>query len=278
MGLDPPITANHRVAIRHQSGKPTDANVITITDKRTIMTNLLDQVIKAHGGMEVWQNFNHIAVRLRVAGHIWQIKGKVGVFTEGVFEADTHQQHSRYGSMLKPFEKSVWEPGRLTLATEDAPEPKVLLNPRKVFEGEPLEVQWNDFQPHYFGNYAWWTYFTAPFNFTLPGYQLKELGPWQQEGETWRRLEVTFPDYIETHCKVQVFYYDKDHLLRRHDYAPDILQSIPSSQYVWDYKDFNGIKMPVTRRIYLRNEDASYNPEPVMVSLDIDEVDFSFNR
>lgn len=239
------------------------------------MADLIDLVISAHGGMDQWNSFNHIKAHLKVDGHIWKIKGKIGLLSDGNFEANTHEQLSGYQSLIAPYQKSTWEPGKIILEDADGSEQRTLLNPRKSFEGEVLETQWNDFQPHYFSNYAWWTYFTAPFNFKLPGYQLKELTPWQQDGETWERLEVTFPDYIETHNKVQVFYFDKDYLLRRHDYAPDILQSVPSSQYVWDYKDFMGIKIATTRRIYLRNEDSSYNPIPVMVSIDVVNVEFS---
>jgi len=64
-------------------------------------------------------------------------------------------------------------------------------------------------------------------------------------------------------------------LLRRHDYAPDILQSVPSSQYVKDYKDYNGIKIATNRRIYLRNNDGGYNAEPIMVSIDV--LDFKLS-
>jgi hypothetical protein len=239
------------------------------------MNDLIDKIITAHGGMDRWQSFNHVSIHLKVEGHIWKIKGKVGVFSNGVFDGDLHHQRTSYRSSISPFQQSRFEPGRLLLESEEHAQPQLFLEPRKSFLGQPLETQWQDFQPHYFGNYAWWTYFTSPFNFKLPGYQLKELDPWQQDGETWSRLEVTFPDYVETHNKVQVFYFDKDYLLKRHDYAPDILGSILSSQYVWDYKDFDGIKMPVTRKIYLRNEDGTYNPEPVMVSLDIIDVAFT---
>ncbi|WP_295718915.1 hypothetical protein [Mucilaginibacter sp.] len=239
------------------------------------MADLIDLVISAHGGMDQWNSFNHIKAHLKVDGHIWKIKGKTGLLSDGIFEANTHEQLSGYQSLVAPYQKSTWEPGKIILEDADGSEQRTLLNPRKSFEGEVLETQWNDFQPHYFSNYAWWTYFTAPFNFKLPGYQLKELTPWQQDGETLERLEVTFPDYIETHNKVQVFYFDKNYLLRHHDYAPDILQSVPSSQYVWDYKNFMGINIATTRRIYLRNEDASYNPIPVMVSIDVVNVEFS---
>lgn len=239
------------------------------------MNELIDLAITAHGGMEQWQKFNHLKAHLKVGGHIWEIKGKAGLLADGFYEANTREQHSSYHSLLDPYQISVWEAGKLTLKSGENGEVHEVNHPRSMFDGEHLESQWNDFQPHYFSNYAWWTYFTTPFNFKLPGFVLKELEPWQQDGETWRRLAVTFPDYIETHNKVQVFYFGGDHLLKRHDYAPDILQSVPSSQYMWDYKDFNGIKVATTRRIYLRNSDGGYNADPVMVSIEVLDLKLS---
>ncbi len=248
---------------------------IQTRSKAIRMDNLLERAISAHGGMETWQAFSHITVHLKVEGHIWDIKGKTGVFSDGIFDGDTHRQRSGYRSLVPPFEQSCFEPGKLTFEKPGISEPQVTTDPRKSFAGEALETHWQDFQPHYFGNYAWWTYFTAPFSFTLPGFRVRELSPHLQDKEQWSRLEVTFPDDIETHNKVQVFYFNEHNLLVRHDYAPEILGGITSSQYVKDYRTFDGINIPVTRRIYLRNPDGGYNPEPVMVSLDILDVAFS---
>ena len=239
------------------------------------MNELIDLVIDAHGGMAQWEKFNHLKVHLKTGGHIWEIKGKSGLLADGFYEANIGEQRSSYHSLLDPYQISKWASDKLTIQNGENGEIREVKHPRSMFDGEHLESQWNDFQPYYFCNYAWWTYFTAPFNFKLPGFVLNELEPWLQDGETWRRLEVTFPDYIQTHNKVQVFFFGEDHLLRRHDYAPDILQSVPSSHYVKDYKEFNGIKIATTRRIYLRNADGSYNAEPVMVSIDI--LDFKLS-
>lgn len=239
------------------------------------MKNLLDLVIAAHGGMEKWNSLKKVSVALLVEGEIWNLKNKKGMFSNGIYEADIHQQRSAYHSLDGPFKKSVWRPGWVAFESASGDIMEELSNPRDSFRGQSFESPWNDLQPHYFCNYAWWTYFTAPFSFLSPGFKTRELDPWQQDGETWRRLEVTFPDNIETHNKVQIFYFNDEFLLKRHDYAPEILQSVPSSQYVWHYKEFSGIMMPTVRRIYLRESDSSFNPDQVMVSIHVVNVEFS---
>ena len=65
-------------------------------------------------------------------------------------------------------------------------------------------------------------YLTTPYLFTYPGVQTREVEPWDEDGQTWRRLHVTFPDTIATHTAEQDFYYDSDAMLRRHDYTVDV--------------------------------------------------------
>ncbi|MFF1844867.1 hypothetical protein ACFVW9_24505 [Streptomyces sp. NPDC058217] len=41
-----------------------------------------------------------------------------------------------------------------------------------------------------------------------------------------------------------------------------------------DHKEFNGIVVPTTRRVYLRQPDGSFAPEPLVVSIDLRDVSF----
>jgi len=43
-----------------------------------------------------------------------------------------------------------------------------------------------------------------------------------------RRLQVTYPANIHTHCPTQVFHFSDDGLLRRHDYATDVAGGVAS--------------------------------------------------
>ena len=45
--------------------------------------------------------------------------------------------------------------------------------------------------------------------------------------------------------------------------------------YSADYREFQGIKMPTTRRVYAYDAQGQKVPEPVLVSIDIEDVSFS---
>jgi hypothetical protein len=104
-------------------------------------------------------------------------------------------------------------------------------DPRASFAGYEITTPWDALQVGYFISYACWNYLTAPFLFTYPGVETRELEPWQEDGETWRRLHVTFPRSIATHSTEQVFYYGADFMQRRMDYAVEVNGDVLVAQY-----------------------------------------------
>ena len=107
------------------------------------------------------------------------------------------------------------------------------------------------------------------------GFVCEEIEPWREDGEDWRRLKVTFPDNIVSHCKTQITHFGPDGLMRRHDYTVDILGGATGANYPSNYKVFQGINMPTKRRIYAYDETMAKVPEPLLVSLDFGALTFS---
>ncbi|GAA5005009.1 hypothetical protein [Actinopolymorpha pittospori] len=123
---------------------------------------------------------------------------------------------------------------------------------------------------------ALWNYVNTPYLFTWDGFQVAEIEPWQEEGETWRRLRVQFPDYVDTHSRVQTFYFGaEDVLLRRQDYDVDIRGGVPRAHYTMDHVSVDGFSFPTRRRVVARNPDDTTEAEPVFVSLDVTSISLS---
>ncbi|MDT7684324.1 MAG: hypothetical protein QOG57_4634 [Pseudonocardiales bacterium] len=77
-----------------------------------------------------------------------------------------------------------------------------------------------------------------PFLLTGPDFQSHELEPWQEQGQTWRRLAVTFPDGLATHNRDQTSYFDDTGLLRRHDYNADVFGGAAAANYSDRHRTF----------------------------------------
>ena len=106
-------------------------------------------------------------------------------------------------------------------------------------------------------------------------FSTEEISSIEVDGETWRRLKVTFPDTVKSHTREQISCFGPDGLLRRHDYTVDILGGTTGLNYATDYRDVDGIIIPVTRRIYGYTGDYQLVPEPVLVAIDIADVTLS---
>ncbi len=76
------------------------------------------------------------------------------------------------------------------------------------------------------------------------------------------------------HCKQQTYYFDDAGLLRRLDYSVHILDGGPAVHYPSEYREFDGIKVPTRRRVYVRNPDGSPQRDSVSIAIDITNVTF----
>lgn len=240
------------------------------------MTELLDFAVKAHGGLDRWKQFTKISARVSGGGGLWHLKGNPGLLDDYKLEVNTREQHVVFERFSAVDKRSIYTPDRVTV--ESMTSGDTLLsrdNPRAAFEGHVLETPWDDLHVAYFASYAMWTYLTQPFLYTYPGFVTEELSPWQENGETWRRLKVIFPDNVASHSREQISYFGEDGLLRRHDYNTDVLGGSPAANYAFDYIEVNGIVVPTKRRVYPKQEDGQKVPEPLIVSIDMSEISFS---
>jgi hypothetical protein len=126
-------------------------------------------------------------------------------------------------------------------------------DPRSAFVGHTVETKWDDLHLAYFSGCAMWNYLTTPSLFAMEGFEEEELPPYRDGGEARRRLKVTFPRAIATHCREQVFYVDDNDLISGLDYVSEVSGRVPAAHYLSNYKDFGGIKFATKRRAYPRN-------------------------
>lgn len=237
------------------------------------MNNLLKTTIDAHGGLDTWNKFNKISARIIVDGVTWAMKQQAGVIDDVYVTSDTKKEFTSHYPFVNSDWHTAFEPGRVAIEDSNGNVIEELLNPRLSFTGHTVETPWTRLQLAYFAGYAMWTYFNAPFNFVNAGYEVIELTPWEENGESFRRLQVIFPKDVETHGAVQTFYIDKTGLIKRHDYDVDIFGGAGAAHYLSDYIEIQGIKIPTKRRVYIRQEDNTpLLPSPLLVSVDLSEI------
>ncbi|MFG1910114.1 hypothetical protein [Kribbella sp. NPDC048928] len=235
------------------------------------MNELLEYAVAAHGGLDRWNAVRSITVDASITGALFQAKGQADALKNVRLEVDTTRELVTI-DFVGEDHRAVFVPGRVVLQGPDGTVIEGRDEPERSFDAHGFETPWDDLHLAYFTGEAVWTYLNMPFLYTWPGFGTEEISPIEVDGETWRRLQVTFPDHLKTHTQRQVACFGPDGLLRRHDFTIDILDGAPGMLYATGYRDVDGIIVPTTRRGYAWHGDYQLVPEPQLVGIDLSEI------
>jgi hypothetical protein len=244
-------------------------------EKGTKVSDLTSTVIDAHGGLDRWNQLTTVDLHLAIGGVMWAMKGHDGVINEIDSRLGLHRQYVTQFPFTAPGLRTSYTPDRIAVETYAGEVVEERLNPRQSFAGHVVETPWDRLHLAYFAGYAVWLYVTAPFSFTYPGFQVKEVEPWQENGETWRVLNVTFPENVASHSREQRYYFGDDGLIRRIDFDTEVLGGAPATHYVSEYQNVDGIMVGTRRHIYVRGADGKPQSDPLLVSLKLTDITFS---
>jgi len=64
--------------------------------KEDVMTDLLETVIEAHGGLQRWAQLDAISVRDINGGGLWGLKGQGGVIDDVFVRASLHEERESH--------------------------------------------------------------------------------------------------------------------------------------------------------------------------------------
>lgn len=235
------------------------------------MSELLDRAVAAHGGLDRWNEVKSITVDASITGALFHAKSQADALKNVRFDVNTTRELVTI-EFIGQDKRSVFEPHRVAVEQRDGTLIDARDDPERSFEGHGFETPWDEIHLAYFTGKALWTYVNTPFLYTWPGFVTEEIAPREVDGETWRRLKVTFPEHVKSHTREQISCFGPDGLPRRHDFTVDILGGAPGMLYARDYRDVDGIVIPSVRRGYAWQGDYQPVPEPLLVAIDMDEI------
>src|SRR5258708_6986176 len=190
---------------------------------RRRMKDLLTRALDAHGGLSRWREIEAFQLKVSIGGGLWRLKG----LPDGLRDVTLRVQAHRPIVTITPFGGEArtghFTPDRVWVEYANGGVVEERAAPRASFAGHVLTTPWDKLQELYFVGYALWNYLATPFVFTEPGFETREIGPHEENGETCRRLLVKYPPSIPTHCAEQVLYFNAQGLLQPMDCAVDVV-------------------------------------------------------
>jgi hypothetical protein len=244
---------------------------VPTNDQEENMNDLLKLAVASHGGLDRWNQVTSITVGASITGALWDLKSNGHALKDVRFVVDTTKQLLKM-DVVSQERRTVFEPHRVAVQDPDGAVIDARNDPERSFDGHRLETAWDDLHVAYFVGEALWTYLNTPFLYTWAGFASEEIAPIEVDGETWRRLKVTFPDHVKSHTQQQISCFGPDGLLRRHDFTIDILGGSTGMLYATDYRDVDGIIIPTTRRGYAWQGDYQRIDERLLIAIDMGEI------
>jgi len=237
--------------------------------------DLLQKALAAHGGLDRWNSFETVQATIVTGGQLFGMKGTPQDSTPRRMTVSTRREWASVIPFGADDQRTNFTANRIAIEKVDGTVVQERIHPSEHAKGKAVDAPWDVLDRAYFNGYAVWTYLTTPFHFTMPGFTVEEIEPWQEDDELWGGLRVTYPPDIASHSKQQDFYFGPDFLLRRHDYHVEASGSFAAAQYVFDLVTVQGITLSTKRRAYMRDDRCLPMHDRLMVSIDLSNISFS---
>jgi hypothetical protein len=236
--------------------------------------SLLQDVLEANGGIGRWQQLRRFTAHMAIDGDLLARKGRGGLLENVVAEGNTRHQSVHISGFTAPNKYGLYRPDRVAVETADGTVLAERSDPRPAFTSHDQDTPWDDLHLAYYCGCWCWSALTAPFLFADPDCHTEELSPWQEDGETWRRLSVILPPRVASHCAKQTVYFDRHWRQRRTDYEAALSGGTSIAQYSWAHQAFSGIRVPTLYRAVRVAPNGTVNESPTALEVEIFDARF----
>ena len=232
------------------------------------MTEALSRIFDAHGGLDHWRSLASLDVEMSTWGFLFTVK-RIPSQRHARLTISTREPQVVLHDYPADGRHAVVQGGkRVEIRNADGSVAQARDNPRQAFRSGRL-LRWDAIDFAYFCGYAMWNYLNLQFLLADPGVTVTE----SDRQTTGTRLQVRYPDAVPTHSPIQELYFDESGRLTRHDYTAEVVGSWAKAAHLCrDYRQFGGLWVPTTRRVYPRGPGNRPLPLPTLVAVDIHDV------
>lgn len=230
---------------------------------------LVDEALEAHGGAARWRAVRRVHAQARSGGFLLRTRVPGTRFADYRLTVDLAEPRTVMDPFPEAGVRGVFDRGAARVERGDGEVIAARGEPRKAFFGRAglrRSIRWDALDATYFAGYAMWNYLSFPLLLSRPDVEVREISPWRSDGEVLRRLEVDFPDGIDTHSRRQTFYLDERGWLRRHDYVAQVVGGWARAAHLCEgHVEAGGLVFPTRRWVRPIGPRNRPLPLPTMV-------------
>ena len=228
-------------------------------DQKPKLSELLDAVITAHGGLDRRKAVRSVDVTFNFSGGLLDLKGFPG-HHRPTASVDVRQPRvvlQRLGG--DPDDRWIFTRDRVWIERRDGWSVVERSNPRAAFAGHVRETPLGQAAFDVFSGLRVVELPDSTIPVRVARFQFQELDPHVDSRDTWRVLEVTYPNNIPAHTKTQRLYFDDTFMLKRWDYETDVLGGV-AAHYCTDPVTIGGIVFS-----HIASRGSSHTRRPTFV-------------
>ncbi len=235
-------------------------------------TDLLNEVIEAHGGHARWRDVDTIEASFSSGGLAFSLHLQPLALRGLRVSLRPHARHLVLHGYCHEGWSGVWTPAHVRILDERGTLIAERRDPRASFARFDMQFRWDKLDLLYFAGYALWNYLSFPFVLQEPGVTLIESA-----GDTASdQLRVRFDPDLPTHSADQTFHVDGARLLKRHDYTADVIGHwAKAANFCLASEQVECLRFYTRRRVYPRIGARTVLPMPTLVWIEIDAIRLS---
>ena len=222
------------------------------------------RAVKAYGGEAVWRDATTVESTVTVGGLLFQLKG-ASIPPHAKITVDVRRSHTVIDPVDDSGDTGVLDGFSVMIV---APSGKVLeqrADAREHLQNASISTKWDRLNLVYFLGYAFWGYYTLPYQLLRSDIEWTEL----HDG----LLQADYGTNLPVHSRIQRFWFDKNSgLLRRNDYTPvAAARDARAANVVFEHELSNDIPYTSKRRVKISLGQYGWVlPFPDFITIDVE--------
>jgi hypothetical protein len=222
------------------------------------------RALAAYGGQAAWKATTMVESTVTVGGLLFQLKG-INIPPHARITVGVQRPHT----VIEPVDESgdigVLDGFSVMIVAPDGRILEQRADAREHLQNASITTRWDRLNLLYFLGYAFWGYYTLPYQLTRSDIEWTEL----RDG----LLQADYGTNLPVHSRIQRFWFDtKTGLLRRNDYTP--VAATPDARVanvIFEHGVSDGIPYPSKRRVKLSLAQYGWVlPFPDFITIDVE--------